>query len=58
MKKPVKIDTEDVREKCEQTFWLVLGLSIAALCCLAIFSVIVWIVFKIFSLLAILIMEV
>ena len=52
------ISKDNVAKKCGQAFWLVLGLSIAALCCLTIFGVIVWIAFKMFSLLAILIMEV
>lgn len=34
MKKPAKIDTEDVREKCEQAFWFTAGLAIAASLCL------------------------
>lgn len=58
MKQLTPISKDEVTKKCGQAFWFVLGLAIAALCCLAIFSVIVWIVFKMFNLLAILIMEV
>ena len=58
MKQLTPISKDDVTKKCGQPFWFVLGLAIAALCCLAILSVIVWIVFKMFNLLAILIMEV
>ena len=57
MNKLTPINKDDVTKKCGQAFWFVLGLSVAALCCLAISSLIVWIVFKMFNLLAILIME-
>lgn len=58
MKKPVKIDTEDVREKCEQTFWFILGLAIATALCLLIAGIFIWLSFKAFNLFAILVMEV
>lgn len=58
MNKLTPINKDEVTKKCGQAFWFVLGLAIAALCCLAIFGVIVWIAFKMFNLLAILIMEV
>ena len=58
MKKPAKIDTDDVREKCEQTFWFITGLAIAASLCLLIAGIFIWLLFKAFNLFAILVMEV
>ena len=58
MKKPVKIDADDVREKCEQTFWFITGLVIAASLCLLIAGILIWLLFKAFNLFAILVMEV
>ena len=58
MKKPAKIDTEDVREKCEQTFWFITGLAIATALCLLIAGIFIWLLFKAFNLFAILVMEV
>ena len=58
MKKPAKIDTDDVREKCEQAFWFTAGLAIAAALCLLIAGIFIWLLFKAFNLFAILVMEV
>lgn len=58
MKKPAKIDAEDVREKCEQTFWFITGLAIATALCLLIAGIFIWLLFKAFNLFAILVMEV
>lgn len=58
MKKPAKINTEDVQEKCEQAFWFILGLAIATALCLLIAGIFVWLLFKAFNLFAILVMEV
>ena len=57
MKKPAKIDTEDVREKCEQAFWFIAGLTIATALCLLIAGILIWLLFKAFNLFAILVME-
>ena len=53
-----KIDAEDVREKCEQTFWFITGLAIATALCLLIAGIFIWLLFKAFNLFAILVMEV
>lgn len=58
MKKSVKIDTDDVREKCEQTLWFITGLAIATSLCLLIAGIFIWLLFKAFNLFAILVMEV
>lgn len=57
MKKPAKINTEDVQEKCEHAFWLILGLAIATALSLLIAVIFVWLLFKAFNLFAILVME-
>lgn len=57
MKKPARIDAEDVREECEQAFWFITGLTIAIALCLLIAGILIWLLFKAFNLFAILAME-